>query len=230
MARTYTEPMTRRKPIRSGTGWICTGSPSISAPSATTNPARNRATTKSNGWVTYRSHDGLNRGPRTQVTCSSRRSRRRASHGGKGECCQNMLGSRRSGESRSNGSDMETPTGLSSVTTGGRSMLVGYVSDESYAALADVAIEVRGAGGLWQIVRSWPSGAVHTDLPPGDYEVCLTRPGYAWPKWCRGGGRVEFRVHAVEPYKLGLWRYGARKEFVRNIGWYDNHGPRAIMQ
>ena len=24
------------------------------------------------------------------------------------------------------------------------------------------------------------------------------------------------------------WSYG--KEFIRNVGWYDNHGPRAIMQ
>src|SRR5207253_2378411 len=54
--------------------------------------------------------------------------------------------------------------------------------------------------------------------------------GYAWPKWCRSGDRVEFRVHSVEPYKLGLWRYGYEKEFIRNIGWYDNHGPRACMQ
>jgi N,N-dimethylformamidase len=54
--------------------------------------------------------------------------------------------------------------------------------------------------------------------------------GYAWPKWCRAGEVVEWRVHTVEPYKLGLWRYGYRKEFVRNIGWYDNHGPRACMQ
>jgi hypothetical protein len=54
--------------------------------------------------------------------------------------------------------------------------------------------------------------------------------GYAWPKWCRGGDRVEFRVHTVEPYKMGLWRYGRRKEYLRNIGWYDNHGPRACMQ
>src|SRR5262249_38545827 len=54
--------------------------------------------------------------------------------------------------------------------------------------------------------------------------------GYAWPKWCRAGDSVEFRVHSVEPYKLGLCRYGSRKELVRNLGWYDNHGPRAIMQ
>src|SRR5262249_20172769 len=54
--------------------------------------------------------------------------------------------------------------------------------------------------------------------------------GYAWPKWCRGGESVQFRVHSVEPYKLGLWRYGQRKELVRHLGWYDNHGPRAIIQ
>jgi hypothetical protein len=94
-------------------------------------------------------------------------------------------------------------------------------------------------------------------LRPGEYEVCLSKPGYgskrvrvkvgaagpvhfrllsgrllgyAWPKWCRGGEAVQFRVHTVEPYKLGLWRYGYRKEFLRNIGWYDQHGPRGAMQ
>ena len=135
-------------------------------------------------------------------------------------------------------------------------MLVGYVSDENYAALADVAVEFRGAD-HWTCVRSWPSGAIHADLPPGAFEVCLSRPGfgskrvtvqidlqrpiqfrllsdqligYTWPKWCREGERVEFRMHAVEPYKLGLWRYGFEKEFVRNIGWFDNHGPRASIQ
>src|SRR4051794_39677554 len=136
-------------------------------------------------------------------------------------------------------------------------MQIGHVSDEYYAALADVAVELHGPGGLHVLARSWPSGAIHADVPPGEYEVYLARPGfgskrvrtylaaekpvvfrllsdhllgYAWPKWCRGGERVEFRVHAVEPYKLGLWRYGLAKEFVRNVGWYDNHGPRAVMQ
>src|SRR5882762_1930482 len=136
-------------------------------------------------------------------------------------------------------------------------MLLGYVSDEYFAALADVQVELRGGPEQRHLcVRSWPSGAVVADVPPGTYEVCLTRPGfgsrrttltlgaapvhfrllsdrllgYAWPKWCRAGESVEFRVHTVEPYKLGLWRYGIRKEFVRNLGWYDNHGPRACMQ
>jgi hypothetical protein len=135
-------------------------------------------------------------------------------------------------------------------------MLVGFVSDEQHAALAGVQLEFRAAGGQRVAATSWASGAVHAELPPGEYEVCLSRPGfgskrvratvgdrpvpfrllsdrllgYAWPKWCRGGERVEFRAHAVEPYKLGLWRYGLRKEFVRNVGWYDDHGPRACTQ
>jgi len=136
-------------------------------------------------------------------------------------------------------------------------MLIGHVSDEYYAALGEVSVELHGPGGVHTLARSWPSGAIHSDVPPGEYEICLAKTGYgskrvtarlgpdrpvpfrllsdrllgyAWPKWCRAGDRVEFRVHAVEPYKLGLWRYGIRKQFVRNIGWYDNHGPRACMQ
>lgn len=136
-------------------------------------------------------------------------------------------------------------------------MLVGYVSDEYYAALPDALLEFRGADGKRTSVRSTASGAVDVDLPAGEYEICIGKPGfgskrihtaiggpkpihfrllsdrllgYAWPKWCKGGESVAFRVHTVEPYKLLLWRYGYRKEFVRNIGWYDNHGPRACMQ
>jgi hypothetical protein len=135
-------------------------------------------------------------------------------------------------------------------------VLVGYVSDQQYAALADVLLEFRGERAKPVIVRSASSGAVYADLRPAAYEVILARAGfgskrirveigngpvhfrllgdgllgYAWPKWCRSGDPVEFRVHTVEPYKLGLWRYGLQKEFVRNLGWYDNHGPRACMQ
>jgi hypothetical protein len=46
----------------------------------------------------------------------------------------------------------------------------------------------------------------------------------------RTGERSEFRVHAVEPYRLTLWRYGLRREFVKLLGWFDEHGPRATMQ
>lgn len=136
-------------------------------------------------------------------------------------------------------------------------MLVGYVSDEYYAALAETLVELRGADNRRLVAHSAPSGAVYADVPAGDYEVCLSKAGfgskrvrvslspdrpihfrllsdrllgYAWPKWCRGGDTVQFRVHSVEPYKLGLWRYGYRKEFIRNIGWYDQHGPRGTMQ
>jgi N,N-dimethylformamidase len=134
-------------------------------------------------------------------------------------------------------------------------MLAGFVSDDYYAALADVSVEFRGKDST-SATRSSAAGAVYVDLPAGAYEVCLSKPGYgskrvsaqlggkprhfrllsdrllgyAWPKWCRGGEAVAFRVHSIEPYKLGLWRYGYKKQFIRNIGWYDNHGPRAAMQ
>ncbi len=135
-------------------------------------------------------------------------------------------------------------------------MLIGYVSDENYAALPDVALEFQ-ANATHLLAHSWPSGAVHADIAPGHYSVILSKKGYgskrvsadiraggvihfrmlsdkllgyAWPKWCRSGDAVQFRVHTIEPYKLGLWRYGLQKEFIRNIGCYDNHGPRACMQ
>ncbi len=136
-------------------------------------------------------------------------------------------------------------------------MLIGYVSDERYVAIADAVLEFVGADGASFEARSRASGAVHTDLPPGEYRVVLQKPGYgakfsrvtlpsgtphhfrllsdglmgyAWPKWVRGGEASEFRVHSVEPYKLELWRYGWEPEFVRALGWHDEHGPRAVMQ
>ncbi len=156
-------------------------------------------------------------------------------------------------------------------------MLIGYVSDERYVALPDVQLEFEGKNGSIE-VRSRASGAVHADIPPGEYTVTLAKTGYgskrvtinvgdvgrianpsaaastpaasssrgagphqfrllsdgllgyAWPKWVRSGEKSEFRVHAVEQYKLTLWRYGYEKELVRPIGWYDEHGPRATMQ
>ena len=136
-------------------------------------------------------------------------------------------------------------------------MLIGFVSDEYYAALADVQVEFRSPDNERIATRSLASGAVTADLLPGRYSVALScqgfgakrvlidipvsQPyqfrllsdrllGYAWPKWCRAGDSVQFRVHSVEPYKLTLWRYGQDKGFVKNVGWYDNHGPRAAMQ
>jgi hypothetical protein len=135
-------------------------------------------------------------------------------------------------------------------------MLVGYVSDERYVALPDVLLEFENESGSVE-ARSRATGAVYADLAPGPYKVTLWKPGfgsksvrmtvavgkpyhfrllsdclvgYAWPKCVKVGEKSEFRVHAVEPYKLELWRYGWEKEFVRGLGWHDEHGPRATMQ
>jgi hypothetical protein len=136
-------------------------------------------------------------------------------------------------------------------------MRIGYVSDEHYLALPDVAVELYGEDGRWAATRSHASGLIEVDLPPGNYRVLLNKPGfggkavsihagqsephqfrllrdgllgYAWPKWVRAGEASEFRVHSPAAYKLGLWRYGYKKEFIRNLGWYDDHGPRATVQ
>jgi N,N-dimethylformamidase len=136
-------------------------------------------------------------------------------------------------------------------------MLVAYVSDERYVALSGVLLEFEGAGGSYE-ARSRATGSVHVDLPSGSYRVTLQKPGfgaksvmvdiapehpphhlrllsdgllgYAWPKWVKSGDKAEFRVHSVEPYQLSLWRYGFKKELIRSLGWFDEHGPRATMQ
>jgi N,N-dimethylformamidase len=136
-------------------------------------------------------------------------------------------------------------------------MLVGYVSDERYVALPDVLLEFVGPRGESWEARSRASGSVHAELPAGEYQVVLHKPGfgakrvclklpagepyhfrllsdallgYTWPKCVRAGEQSEFRVHAVEQYHLGLWRYGWEKELVRELGWHDEHGPRATAQ
>src|SRR5262249_42897196 len=102
-------------------------------------------------------------------------------------------------------------------------MLIGYVSDERYVALADVQIELENEQTNIE-VRSRASGAVYADVAPGKYRVTLAKPGYgskrtvatlsadrpyqfrlltdgllgyAWPKWARSGEQSEFRVHSV---------------------------------
>ncbi|MEA2582393.1 MAG: hypothetical protein QOF33_478 [Thermomicrobiales bacterium] len=136
-------------------------------------------------------------------------------------------------------------------------MLVGYVSDERYVALADVLLEFERDGESVAVVRSTPRGAIRAEIEPGPYRVTLVKDrfgsktvemtvdpdkpyqfrlladgllGYVWPKWVRSGERSEFRVHAVESYQLTLWRYGLNKEYVKMLGWFDEHGPRAVMQ
>jgi N,N-dimethylformamidase len=135
-------------------------------------------------------------------------------------------------------------------------MLLGYVSDERYLALAGVDVEISTPQGSIA-TRSWASGAIHADIPAGRYDVILAKDGYgpkrvtanlttnqphhfrllkddllgyAWPKWVRSGEKSEFRVHSDAAYKIDLWRYGWKKELVRPIGWFDEHGPRATVQ
>lgn len=136
-------------------------------------------------------------------------------------------------------------------------MLIGYVSDERYVALVDVVLELVNADGESWEARSRATGAVYVDAPPGRYTVTVQRPGYGakrsqvtipsprpfqfrllsdglagyvWPKWVRSGEESEFRMHSVEQYRLELWRYGWFPEFIRGLGWHDEHGPRATMQ
>jgi hypothetical protein len=135
-------------------------------------------------------------------------------------------------------------------------MLVGYVSNERYVAVPNVLFEFRGTAGV-TTATSTVSGAVYAEIEPGEYQVVLGREGYGsklltmtasddspyhfrvlsdsllgymWPKCVQSGQRSEFRVHAVEEYELQLWRYGQTKEYIRRIGTYDEHGPRATMQ
>src|SRR3954468_2600334 len=102
-------------------------------------------------------------------------------------------------------------------------MLVGFVSDERYVALADVVLEFESPEGSFS-TRSGATGSVRIHLPPGSYRVTLQKAGYgskfvtvelrpgdpphhfrllsdgllgyAWPKWVKTGEKSEFRVHA----------------------------------
>lgn len=135
-------------------------------------------------------------------------------------------------------------------------MLVGYVSDENYSALADVQIVFETPAGLIS-TRSLANGAVVAEIPSGTCRAILSHPGfgrktvdftadprqphqfrliadgllgYVWPKWRRAGEMSEFRVHSTTPYHLSLWRYGWEKELIRKLGWFDDHGPRTTVQ
>ncbi len=135
-------------------------------------------------------------------------------------------------------------------------MLIGYVSDERYLALSDVLFEFTNEHVTVQSSSS-ASGKVYAELEAGIYTATFqlegfgpkrvrinAQPGkpyhfrllsnqllgYAWPKVVKSGELSEFRVHALEAYKIDLWRYGYKKEHIRSLGWYDEHGPRATMQ
>lgn len=135
-------------------------------------------------------------------------------------------------------------------------MLVGYVSDERYVAIEGVSFEfIRGEVSI--AAQSRVSGAVYAEIAPGTYDVVLGKAGfgakrvtmevvrgqpyqfrlladqllgYPWPKYVRSGEEAEFRVHSPEAYHMELWRYGRTKERVAGLGWWDEHGPRAMAQ
>ena len=136
-------------------------------------------------------------------------------------------------------------------------ILIGYVSDEQHVAIADAQVEFTRDDAAVE-VRSSASGAVRADIAPGRWTVTLARAGYtrkflqldvaagmtphrfrllsdrllgyAWPKWAQPGERVELRLHAQEPFRASLWRYGWQKHLVRDLGVFDSFGPGGDRQ
>ena len=138
-------------------------------------------------------------------------------------------------------------------------MLIGYVSDERYVAIADCLLLFESDEDSAEVfeVRSAANGGIYADIPLREYTVSLNKAGfgpkkvrmrvstdepyqfrllsdrllgYAWPKCVRAGERSEFRVHSARQYHLSLWKYGIEKELVKQIGWFDEHGPGATKQ
>jgi N,N-dimethylformamidase len=135
---------------------------------------------------------------------------------------------------------------------------IAYISDENYLALANVTVELESStSGEHLLTQSSARGALYADIPAGNYRATLSKDGYGakwvvchlgsgepyqfrllsdcllgfmWPKWIRSGEASEIRCHSPEQYQLTLWRYGLKKEFVRLLGWYDEHGPRSTVQ
>ena len=66
-------------------------------------------------------------------------------------------------------------------------MLVGYVSDERYLALADVLFEFVSERGVVS-ARSSSSGSVYADIEAGSYIATLQKDGF-------GPKRIEFNAH-----------------------------------
>ena len=135
---------------------------------------------------------------------------------------------------------------------------VAFVSDENYVALAGVFVEFESLEtGEISVVQSSPRGALYAALASGKYRITLAKEGYGskwveghirtgeplqlrlladgllaymWPKWVRAGQYSEIRLHSVEQCQVTLWRYGLQKEYVQMISWFDEHGPRSVMQ
>ena len=136
-------------------------------------------------------------------------------------------------------------------------MLIGYVSDENYLALPGASVEFARDGDIIAQTTSTASGAILANLPAGRYQLTVALPGFGakrltatlpspqplqvrllsdtltglmWHKWVRSGESAELRVHSVAPYRAELFRYGLSKEPVELLGWFDEHGPRAMAQ
>jgi N,N-dimethylformamidase len=145
----------------------------------------------------------------------------------------------------------------SRTDTLGSLVLIGYVSDERYVAIPDALVEIKQHNRFVAAVRSTAGGALYADIEPGTYRVTLAKDGfgskrvdvtlteakpyqfrllsnnlagYVWPKWVKSGEGGDFRVHSIEPFRLSLWRYGRSRQFVKLLGWHDEHGPQAMMQ
>ena len=135
-------------------------------------------------------------------------------------------------------------------------MLVGYVSDESFVALAGVDVELE-YGEVTVPACSTATGAIRVEIEPGQYRVVLSKSGYTskrtevsieigqplqfrlksdrmcgfmWPNQVRSGQSSEYCVHSTRQFRLDLWRYGWDKEFIRSFGWCDEHAPQAMAQ
>ena len=136
--------------------------------------------------------------------------------------------------------------------------ILAYVADENYLALAGVRAEFEARdGNSITILTSSPRGKFYGDIPAGSYRVTLSKTGFGskwvecdlgsgepyqfrllsdcllgfmWPKWVRSGEKSEIRAHSPEQFQLTLWRYGLKKEFVRMLSWFDEHGPRSTVQ
>src|SRR5438270_10949522 len=107
-------------------------------------------------------------------------------------------------------------------------MLVGYVSDERYVALVDVAVVIENDSGMIA-TRSLANGAIVGDVEAGPCRVTLAKDGfgakrvemtvtpgkpypfrllsdrllgYAWPKRATTRQEGQFRVHSTDPYTL----------------------------
>jgi hypothetical protein len=138
-------------------------------------------------------------------------------------------------------------------------MLVGFVSDEMFVAIADAIIEFHNLGsGERFTTRSSASGALALELKNGNYQVYIshkdfgskiseieidskTTPhqfrllskalvGYVWPKWSRGGSPAEIRFSSHSPVSISLYRYGWEKEFIKKIGIFEPFAPQGDSQ